>query len=140
MPSDLNPIQKLDKVLFFIKYENRFLERPPIDVFYDKCANNSEKKELPLILEKLEKDGLISKSQIHPQQFMYRITFDGWVYIGYERKAKLEDEMASRILKSDKRLFVATASAAIVGLLVLLWYVFAWRCPHPSDCFCGLNP
>jgi hypothetical protein len=135
----LTPIQKLDKVLFFLKYEYKYVYKPPIDLFYLKCGSNCDLKELDLILDKLIHDNFIRVEEEKKDYFKYKITFDGWVFIGYENKIEIDARTDRRLIRADNKIFYATLSAAFVGIAVLVWYIFAWYYPnhyyyiHPSQ-------
>ena len=129
----LSPNEKLDAILFFFKNEKRELERPPIDIFYLKSASNCDIKEVEPILNKLVDDGLIEKTQIHPNYFKYKIKFEGILFNGYINKSAT-DLLNEKQIKLNMRLMtLGTWLAAIFAGMVFAWQVWIWFYPVHKD-------
>lgn len=129
------PVQKLDFILLTIKTEGLSVYLYPINKSIKIGKYSFEASELSRILSKLLKDGYVDRrgEESEPN---YIITFDGYVFIGYEKQQILDNETieALSIAKQEakdysSRLLLATWSAGIAAVLLLLWQVWIWFYP-----------
>ena len=139
-----SPIQKLDEVLSFIVNDI-------VDCLLTELRDKfkySDPKEIDEIAKKLEKDGYIYPVVYEKYPSVgnipkYVSTFDGRLFSnqgGYSAQQQQEafnlktlENNAFQATNLSNRLLLATWSAAIVGILVLGWYMFVWFYPHYSD-------
>ncbi|SDP94600.1 hypothetical protein SAMN05428975_3957 [Mucilaginibacter sp. OK268] len=143
---ELSPLNKLDIVLAYIinKNDNK--------IFYSDVLSEFKqfpKKELTEVILKLEKDGFVLVKETtyntQPVDCVYS-TFEGRLFYnngGYKKQMEIDElnfktsqTSASQASTYANQILFATRLAAFVGLLILLWYIFVWLCPHPTDCFC----
>jgi hypothetical protein len=95
-----------------------------------------DEHELRAILKKLETDGNALKNGME----RYSPSFEGFLFIGYEKQRILEDETIESLLTAKReakdystRLLWATWFAGVAGVLVLLWQVFVYFYPVHKD-------
>ncbi|MDB4922257.1 hypothetical protein [Mucilaginibacter sp.] len=129
--------QQIDHILGIFRKNQSVLS--PDDLL--KLVNESEIVVEPSVLngiiEKLQRDIHIFKVGY---AYAFQITFEGNLFIGYDKQRILEDDRIIKIsqtethLKSYKtRLLWATWSAGIFAGLLLLWQIFVYLYPHQSD-------
>ena len=93
------------------------------------------------VVRKLLDDKLIIEHPAHGTPVMrYHISFDGYLFSGYERQKEANDlkegiisQNQMRITRNEHRLVVGTWLAGIVGVLLLLWQVFLYFYPVHKD-------
>ncbi|HEY4325667.1 MAG TPA: hypothetical protein VGN20_16850 [Mucilaginibacter sp.] len=138
----LTPLQKIDLVLDHLKKSTQNLINNTETVSFE--INRREKviiedDELKMIVRKLIKDGYVDEVRWEHVNVL-KISFEGSIFIGYEKKQRLEDEKLTSISKGiiatkkyANQLLWATSCAGIAAALVLLWQVFLWFYPAHSD-------
>lgn len=126
----LTPVQKLDVVLNSIKEDTLIIQYPENDIKIGKHLFYID--ELNRIFNKLYKDGYINKDSDEYASF-HSITFDGYVFVGYELSGLIILENENRRLRNDHRLIVGTWFAGIAALLLFLWQVFLYFYPVHAD-------
>lgn len=136
----LNHIQKLDTVFFYLKNEQTSFEFENIHIKYLQQCPNATGKELPLILNKLIKDGLVERFIDPNKNDRYIVTFDGLLFAGYEKTGIINGQNEKRIARNEVWVLRGTWAAAFVGALVLAWYIFSWIYPHYSDFVSAASP
>jgi hypothetical protein len=124
--SDMTHIEKLDKILEFITIndENRSRHSKTI---YQKFENIIPENEIPLIIEKLEKDGFIKKSIIeNPNNskltppYACLLTYDGYFFFekgGYKTQKK-------RILWESLKTKTKTIVIVLNSIIILIIAAF----------------
>ncbi|WP_121811034.1 hypothetical protein [Mucilaginibacter kameinonensis] len=133
-----SPIQQIDIVLHFFKKDRGHIN---FDNLRTRLWDGDKKitidgDVLLRILEKLVRDKYVYEKKRDMGGVDYAITFEGSLFIGYEKQQKLDTE---KIVLSDNlkvaenryknRLLWATWCAGVAASLVLLWQVWIWFYP-----------
>ncbi len=148
MDENLTPIEKLDKFLTYFmemgETDDGRTSRLSSEVH--KETGSGDKKEMFEILHKLETDGYINglRRPFQGQNVtMYYSTFDGRIFYingGYKKQQeniRINEANSARnerrMVRNEIWLLRGTWAAAMIGFLVLVWYIFLFYFPHYSD-------
>ncbi|WP_184550068.1 hypothetical protein [Mucilaginibacter sp. FT3.2] len=127
----LTPIQKIDIVLSILRDNKPYHRNSLTEKLIEKGIEYTD-AELRIALRQANEDGYIYSE---PHTGNITITLKGYMFVGYEQQAIDDARNEDRVRKNERWVLRATWAAAIVGFLVLSWYVLIWFCPHPHDCF-----
>jgi len=127
------PVQQIDIVLNVFKSDRGHIS---LDNLY-KRTNFIDGDILSRIIEKLIRDKYIYVIAIQGVNFeKYAITFEGFLFHGYEKQQILDNERIAKISRTEvdlrsykNRLLLATWCAGIAAALLLLWQVWIWFYP-----------
>lgn len=134
-------LKKLDKVLDYLKENEQRETADPVT--FAELSNYLARelnyeittKELLRIYTKLKRDEYVFETGGD-----YYLTYDGYVFHGYERQKEIEDlaytisvQSENQIKSAQRKLLWGTWFAGIAALLLLLWQVFLYFYPVHAD-------
>lgn len=129
------PYQKLDKLLCEFKDLQPHAINYLLGLLQSKRVSYSL-EQIKLAIRKLINDGYLTDMGAGN----YKITFEGDVFIGYEKQRTLDEEYLAKISRTEtdqriykNRLLYATWCAGIAASLLLLWQVFVYFYPVHKD-------
>ncbi|MDB4925889.1 hypothetical protein [Mucilaginibacter sp.] len=139
--TEITPIQQIDKVLDFFKGDRGHVSFDHVITRLDIDGVTFNGDILRRIIEKLIRDNYVYIAVPQGANFeKYAVTFEGYIFIGYERQQTLQNEEVFRISQMEidakkyrDKLFWATLIAGIAAFLLLLWQVFLWINPTYSS-------
>lgn len=127
----LSPLQMLDAAL-------KYLKDPSIQqknfstllTFLNLKGYKYSENDLKRIVQKLIDDKYIYKDD----GGFYKLTFEGFYFIGYEKQFNHENVLTSRKNIRDFFLTWGTVLAGIAASLLLVWQIYSYFHPVPSPC------
>lgn len=130
------PFEKLDYVLKLLKNQKNELN---LEETYQaaKGLNNISLDDTRRILYKIVNDGYAFSNHSSVKGVLYRISFNGYLFQGYEKQAKIDQSLARRRNVRDFVLSWGTALAGLIGLCLLIWQVYLYY--HSSQTGCNIN-
>ena len=139
---EFTPPQKLDLILHIFSSKKEAITFKQLDELLNtpQYGTYIDRIEMLRIIKKLLDDKYVVEEPISGlDQMGYHISFDGYLFKGYEVQKKIDDQNAinyvqneKRIIRNERLLIVGTWAAAIVGLLVLCWYIYTYFHPSPT--------
>ena len=135
-----SPIKQIDHVLSIFREHQSYLNATELIDKINISPIVIEPSVLHRILEKLERDKFLFSLEDDNGVEYYSISFEGDLFIGYEKQQILDNEKVNRISQMEtgekeyrERLFWATLSAGIFAGLLLSWQVFLYLYPVHKD-------
>ena len=127
----MTPIEKLDQVLDLLK-DNKPHQLGRIMTELKLLKNvNYTLDELRIALRKLEKDGFAFTNVATD---VFTITLDGYLFMGYVKKSKIDLTSYRRRNVRDFALTWGTVLAGIAASALLIWQIYSYFHPLQIPC------
>jgi predicted transcriptional regulator len=130
MPLFMDYIEQIDYVLTILK-DNK--EKITFDNLHEIVGDRIEKDVLERLIEKLMRDNFVYEKSAGTNG-KYAITFEGYMFIGYEKQLKIDRRNA--LLTNVRAIFLAwgTVLAGIGAVALLVWQIHSYHDNGKTPC------